>query len=90
MTSDGQRQLQFGSDGNLLRVTQPVAREFVYDASDRVVSQTEGSGAKRYRIYAGENILMEYDAQTYRVTEHLYLGSLLIGSRVMKNTAPVF
>jgi hypothetical protein len=90
MTSDGARSLQFGADGNLLKATQPVARNFVYDANDRVVAQIEGNGSKRYRVYAGENVVMEYDPQSFRVIEHLYLGNLLMGSRVVDSSAPQF
>jgi len=90
MTSDGARNLQFGGDGNLLRATLPVTREFIYDSSDRVVTQIEANGNKRYRVYAGENVVMEYDPQSFRVIEHLYLGSLLMGSRVLDSSTAQF
>lgn len=90
MNSDGARTLEFGADGNLHRSTHPVARQFIYDGNDRVVVQSEADGTRRYRIYAGENVVMEYDPQSRRILEHLYLGSLLVGTRVIDNPAPPF
>jgi hypothetical protein len=90
MTGDGARSLVFGGDGNLLKATQPVTRDFIYDSSDRVVAQVEANGSKRYRVYAGENVVMEYDPQSFRVIEHLYLGNLLMGSRVLDSSTPQF
>ncbi|MBV6415188.1 MAG: hypothetical protein OMOMHJEC_03043 [Xanthomonadales bacterium] len=90
MTSDGARTLEFGADGTLRRSTQPVVRQFSYDGNDRVVVQSEADGTRRYRVYAGENVVMEYDPQSRRILEHLYLGSLLVGTRVVDNPNPPF
>lgn len=86
MTSDGSRNLVFGADGNMRQATSPVAKDFVHDGHGRILKENSPQGL-RYLVYSGNNLIAEYLPATRTLTEHLYLGDMLVGSRKVVDAA---
>ncbi len=86
ITGDGTRTFKYQADGTLSGLTAPSAsaKSFTYDGAHRLVKETKG-GKSVYRVYLGEDLLMDFDPDAKTYVEYVYLAGRLVGSRHVKN-----
>lgn len=87
MQSDGVRTLTFNSASELMNGTRAgQSKSIKYDGAERIIREAS-NGETHYFIHLGENLILDFNATTNKYTEYTYLGSQLIGSRVVSDAA---
>lgn len=86
-TSDGQRSFEFNAASEMTRGSKDgKSKLFLHDGYERIIRESDGNET-RYLIHLGEQLVLDFNETTGKYTEYAYLGSQLVGSRVVRNAA---